>query len=89
MPSAVEEYAEYNHAASTGQHLLRWSSMSPPLLAPPHALLIPSKSSSERVRGQPATSDSSGNAGIVVEGLDGVSKTGLRVVVAAESGWHR
>lgn len=65
--------------------------MSAPLLAPPHALLIPSKSSSERVRGHPETSDCSGNAGIVVAGLDGVSKMGLRVVVVvvAESRRHR
>jgi len=63
--------------------------MSPPLLAPEHALLIPSKSSSERVRGHPATSDCSGNAGIVVEGFDGVSRMGLRVFVPAESGWQR
>ena len=62
----MAEYAEYNHAASTGQHLVRWSSMSEtPCLVEPQALFMPSKSSSESVKGHPLTSDCSGNAGIV------------------------
>lgn len=63
--------------------------MSEPCFVAAHAVLIPSKCSSDRARGHPAIPDCSGNAGIVVAGLDGVVKIGFRVVVVAESGSGR
>lgn len=49
---AVEEYEEYNHAARTGQHRLRWSLLCFDEL---HASFMPLKSSFERDKGQPLT----------------------------------
>lgn len=74
LPSAVPEYAEYSQAARTGQHRLRRSSPDAPFPAL-QAVFIPWKSSSGRLSGQPATSDCSGNAGMV-SGGDGFGWNG-------------
>ncbi|KAF2317436.1 hypothetical protein GH714_022266 [Hevea brasiliensis] len=78
LPRAVAEYAEYSHAARTGQHRLLCSCLFPPL---PHAVFMPWKSSSGRSNGQPSTLDCSGNAVLEEEVLKKVRK-GLRLNLA-------